>query len=243
MNNKSRSSLVVTGTDTGVGKSIITAGLVRELHLKEIRAAGLKPVETGCAYAEDHNLIASDGALLNASAPWVPANTVAPYRFAPPIAPAIAARKAGIQLQLQDLVDVIEQARHYADFLVIEGAGGALSPLTESNNTLDLAAKLAAPVLVCAKDTLGTQSQTLAVLEAARQRNLDVLGVVLTRFEEDELVGMQDNAATIHEWGKVEVFQYIPAFEGDAAAQVQATGPHLTQIGLTQRVVDLSASN
>ena len=242
MINRTSSNLVVTGTDTGVGKSIITAGLIRELHLKEIRAAGIKPVETGCKYAEDHNLIASDGALLNASAPWVPANTVAPYRFAPPIAPAIAARKAGLQLRLQDLVDVIEQARHYADFLIIEGAGGALSPLTESKNTLDLAAELSAPILVSAKDTLGTQSQTLAVIEAARHRNVDILGVILTRLEEDELIGMQNNAAAIREWGKVEVFEHIPLFPGDAAAQVSAVGPCLSKIGLTQRVVDLNAS-
>jgi dethiobiotin synthetase len=237
------SRIVVTGTDTGVGKSIITAALVQQLHLREIRAAGIKPVETGCAYSEDHNLIASDGALLHSISPWVPANTVAPFRFVPPVAPAVAARRSGLSLRLEDLVDVVEQARHYADLLVIEGAGGALSPLTESKNTLDLASTLSAPILIAAKDALGTQSHTLAVIEAARHRKVHILGVILTRFEPGSVVEAQNNAETIRERGKIRVFDHLPHIDGDQAAQVSAVGRRLTEIGLTQTVVDLRAAN
>ena len=235
--------IVVTGTDTGVGKSIITAALVQQLHLREIRAAGIKPVETGCEYADDHNLIASDGALLHSISPWVPANTVAPFRFVPPVAPAVAAKSSGFSLRLEDLVDVIEQARHYAELLVVEGAGGALSPLTESNNTLDLASALSAPILIAAKDALGTQSHTLAVIEAARHRKLDILGVILTRFEPGSVVEAQNNAETIRKWGKVRVFDHLLPIEGDQTAQVSAVGQRLSEIGLTQTVVDLRAAS
>ena len=234
------STLVITGTDTGVGKTIITAALVGQLHHQKIRAAGIKPVETGCEYDDDHNLIAADGAILQAVAPWVPANTVAPYRFGPPIAPAIAAQRSGLVLLLKDLVEVIEDARHYADFLVIEGAGGALSPLTEDGNTLDLAQALNAPILIAAKDTLGTQSQTLGVIESAKHRKLDILGVVLNRLDSDAEVKEQANASAISKWGGVQVFDHLGQIEGTPAEQVEGIAQQIKDIGLLQAAVDLT---
>ena len=240
MNNQ-RDTIVITGTNTGVGKSIVTAGLVQQLHLNKVRAAGIKPVETGCEYGEDHNLIAADGALLHAMAPWVPANTVAPYRFKLPIAPTLAARKSGLQLRLDDLVEVIEQARHYADLLLIEGAGGALSPLTEEENTLDLAKRLNAPVIICAEDCLGTQSLTLSVIENARNRGLTILGVVLTQLNPNEAVEEQENSTTISQWGKVDVFGSISKVDGELPKIAEEAGKQLKEFGLVNRMIDLES--
>lgn len=240
MNNQ-RDTIVITGTNTGVGKSIVTAGLVQQLHLNKVRAAGIKPVETGCEYGEDHNLIAADGALLHAMAPWVPANTVAPYRFKLPIAPTLAARKSGLQLRLDDLVEVIEQARHYADLLLIEGAGGALSPLTEEENTLDLAKRLNAPVIICAEDCLGTQSLTLSVIENARNRGLTILGVVLTQLNPNEAVEEQENSTTISQWGKVDVFGSISKVDGELPQIAEEAGKQLKEFGLVNRMIDLES--
>ena len=240
MNNQ-RDTIVITGTNTGVGKSIVTAGLVQQLHLNKVRAAGIKPVETGCEYGEDHNLIAADGALLHAMAPWVPANTVAPYRFKLPIAPTLAARKSGLQLRLDDLVEVIEQARHYADLLLIEGAGGALSPLTEEENTLDLAKRLNAPVIICAEDCLGTQSLTLSVIENARNRGLTILGVVLTQLNPNEAVEEQENSTTISQWGKVDVFGSISKVDGELQKIAEEAGKQLKEFGLVNRMIDLES--
>lgn len=238
MTNK-QNTIVITGTNTGVGKSIVTAGLIQQLHLSKIRAAGIKPVETGCEYGEDHNLIAADGALLHTMAPWVPANTVAPYRFRLPIAPTLAARKSGLHLQLEDLTEVVEQARYYANFLLIEGAGGAFSPLTEQHNSLDFAKALNAPIIICAEDCLGTQSLTLSVIENARHRGLNIIGVVLSCLNADEAVTEQQNAKTIAEWGKVDVFGSISKFEGELPEVASQAGKQLSEFGLVSKVIDL----
>ena len=234
-------TIVITGTNTGVGKSIVTAGLIQQLHLNKVRAAGIKPVETGCEYGEDHNLIAADGALLHSMAPWVPANTVAPYRFRLPIAATLAARKSGIHLDLKDLTDVVVQARHYAKLLLIEGAGGALSPLTEKHNMLDLAKTLDAPIIICAEDCLGTQSLTLSVIENARNRGLKILGVVLSCLDPNDAVSEQKNAETIAQWGQVEVFGSLSKFDGDLQEIAKEAGVQLNNFGLVRRVIDLTA--
>jgi|GEM_PF-1112345 len=238
---KKHDTIVITGTNTGVGKSIVTAGLIQQLHLNKVRAAGIKPVETGCEYGEDHNLIAADGALLQSMAPWVPANTVAPYRFRLPIAATLAARKSGIHLQLEDLINVVIQARHYANLLLIEGAGGALSPMTEEHNMLDFAKELNAPIIICAKDCLGTQSLTLSVIENARHRGLQILGVVLSCLDPDETVSEQQNAETISQWGQVEVFGSLSKFEGELQEIAMEAGVQLNNFGLVRRVIDLAA--
>lgn len=231
--------IIITGTDTGVGKTIITAALIHRLHHQKIRAAGIKPIETGCEYDEEHHLIAADGALLQAAAPWVPAHTVAPYRFVPPVAPALAAQNAGLSLALQDLCEVITAAHHYAGLLLIEGAGGALSPMTSDGNTLDLAETLGAPILIIAKDKLGTQSQSLAVIEAAKTRKVKILGLVLNRIEADLQIEEQANAASIEHWGGIRVFGAINRCDGRVEEQIENAGHQLEDFGLVQAIVDL----
>ena len=221
-----RSILFVTGTDTGVGKTVVTAALIRRFRALDLLAAGVKPVETGCTYSEDHDMIAADGAVLLAECPWLPAMVVAPYRFAAPVAPAVAADATGTGLRIGDLADVVRAAHRYADLLVVEGAGGALSPMAEDGVVLDLARDLGAPTLIVARDGLGTQSQTLAVIEAARQRSVVIAGVLLCRHTEDLAIDAQKNRAMIERFGAVCVFQTMPF---TAADPVEHAAAHLAE--------------
>ncbi len=224
-----RTALLITGTDTGVGKTIVAAALVRRLRALDQLAAGVKPVETGCTYGEDHDMIAADGASLHAECPWVPPMVVAPYRFAQPIAPAVAAEVSGAILQVGDLADAVRAAHRYADRLIVEGAGGALTPIAEDGVVLDLAGALEAPVLILAKDTLGTQSQTLAVLEAARARGLTIAGVMLVRHSDDDALDAQQNRSVIEKFGEVRVFETAPFAAEDP---ITAMATHLEQHGI-----------
>ena len=218
----------ITGTDTGVGKTLVAAAWVRRLRALGVMAAGLKPVETGCTYDDKHDLVAADGTLLNASASWVPPFVVAPYRFVLPVAPPVAAEAAGIDLRLDDLVEAVHAARRYADHLVVEGAGGALTPVAVDGLGLDLAKRLDASVVLVAKDALGTQSQTLAVLECARARGLVVQAVLLSNADGSDTTA-QKNVEMIRSYGDVAVVDFIPRLEGDENRRIEQVADWLAQ--------------
>ena len=186
--------LFVTGTDTGVGKTTVACALLAAARARGLRAMAIKPVETGCARDPDGPLRPADALALERASrdPLARRETAAPdrpteptpistvYRFAAPLAPSVAARMAGDAVALAPIVRAVDRLRSLApDLLLIEGAGGLLVPLSESTDMTDLAAALAVPLLVVARDSLGTINHTLLTLEAAAARGLRVAGVVL----------------------------------------------------------------
>lgn len=156
------SGLFVTGTDTGVGKTVVSALLCAAIGP---RARYYKPVQTG-----DEDDTATVQALAGAT-------VLAPaYRLPLPAAPLRAAEAARRTLHLSHMV---AGARGAEGFLIVEGAGGLLVPVTRTETTRDLIAALGLPALVVAPTRLGTINHTLLTVEALRSRNLPVAGLVL----------------------------------------------------------------
>lgn len=168
--------LFVAGTDTGVGKTTVAAGLLRLALRKGRRPIPFKPVETGCAPDP------LDAQLLwQAAGRPVPLTDVCPYPLALPAAPAAAAALAGIRLDLADLARRGLTLGSRGDFLLIEGAGGLLAPYDESATNADLAAAVRLPILLVARTALGTINHVALTLAELRRRSLPVAGVLLVR--------------------------------------------------------------
>lgn len=175
----------VTGTDTGVGKTVASAWLC--LHSG---ADYWKPVQTGCPPDRDADEVARlSGAHIHPER----------HLLRLPRSPAQAAAQEGLRIGLDDF-NLPQTERP----LVIEGAGGALVPLNKNETILDLIARLAAPVVVVARSGLGTINHTCLTLMALRSRNLPVLGVILCGKPD------QANAEAIEHFGAVRVLGRIP---------------------------------
>jgi dethiobiotin synthetase len=196
--------LFVTGTDTGVGKTILAAAVCAALAARGERVAAFKPVVTGLdeepgEWPRDHELLAQA-----ASAGQSPSD-VAPLTFGPPVSPHLAAAEAGTALEPLELAQAARNAGEGADALVCEGVGGLLVPLTPGYLIRDLALDLDLPLLVAARPGLGTINHTLLTLEAARTAGLQVAAVVITPWPEHATNMERSNRETIESLGNVPV--------------------------------------
>jgi dethiobiotin synthetase len=169
--------LFVTGTDTGVGKTEVACALLRNARAAGLDAVGLKPAQSGDVPGEP-----SDAERLREAGGAVePLEATCPYRFAAPLAPAVAARLEGRAVSFERVLEAARALAHRHAALVVEGAGGLLVPLTERETYADLAVALGLPVLVVARAGLGTVNHTALTVEALGRRGLSLAGVVLNR--------------------------------------------------------------
>ncbi|HVI75572.1 MAG TPA: dethiobiotin synthase [Anaeromyxobacteraceae bacterium] len=209
--------LFITATDTGVGKTEVACALVRGHRAGGRDVAAMKPAQSGHGPGE-----ASDADRLRAAAGDLdPVELVCPYTFAAPLAPAVAARLEGKSVSLPRILEAAWAlaSRHAA--LVVEGAGGIMTPLTESHTYADLALALALPVLVVGRAGLGTVNHVALTCEALRARGLTVHGVVLNRLSAEGDPSEPHNAAEIERLTGRRVLATLP-FVPDAAARARA---------------------
>jgi len=207
--------LFVTGTDTGVGKTVIAAALCAGLRARGERVAAFKPVVTGldeqhAEWPPDHELLAS--------ATGQTPEEVAPHRFGPAVSPHLAAELGGRELEPRDLVAQARRAAARADVLVAEGVGGLLVPITTEYSVRDLASELALPLLVAARPSLGTINHTLLTLEAARGAGLQVAAVVMTPWPAEPSVMEQSNRLAVERLGHVDVLGMAPTTPSSLAS-------------------------
>ena len=195
--------LFVTGTDTGVGKTIVSAALLAAMASAGEPVAACKPVLTGTDEPAERGWPRDDELLAGAYG-GDPAH-VTTTRFGPPASPHLAARLAGTALDPDALVSAARSAGAGQRTVVVEGVGGLLVPLREDFSVCDLAVALGLPVVVAARPGLGTINHTLLTLGAARARGLDVRAVVLTPWPAEPDVIALDNRETLAELGGVEV--------------------------------------
>lgn len=191
--------LFVTGTDTGVGKTRISAILAHLLKQRGLVVRPRKPVESGCLRGEG-GLIPADAATLQAAAGSDELLArICPYRFESALSPEKAAALADKSLTLDDVTAVCHQGVAESDFLLVEGAGGFYSPLATGVLNANLAIALSLPVLLVASDRLGAINQTLLAVEAIKRRGLILAGVILNQVAAD-IDPQMGNAAELSRW-------------------------------------------
>jgi dethiobiotin synthetase len=185
--------LFVTGTDTGVGKTVVTSALVRLFRRQGQPVGVCKPVATG-AKPVAGRWVSDDTIQLAAAAgigeDW---ERITPWAWPEAAAPPIAARLAGAAITLREIVEAIHHQSRTDVPLLVEGVGGLLCPLTDTETVADLAAMLALPLIVVARRSLGTLNHTLLTLECAARRGLRVAGVVVNETTRPQGVADETN--------------------------------------------------
>ena len=198
--------LFVTGTDTGVGKTVLSAALLATIARAGSRVRAYKPVVTGLGEppelgVHDHQLLASLCRL--------DPEEVSPLRYRPATSPHLAAQLAGERLEGASIIAaaraIADRAAADGSTLVVEGVGGLLVPLAEDLSVRELAAELSLPLLVAARPGLGTINHTLLTLESARAAGLQIAAVVLTPWPAEPSPLQRSNRETIARLGEVEV--------------------------------------
>lgn len=228
--------LFVTGTDTGVGKTILACALLAVMSREGLSTHAYKPVVTGLndppsCWPQDHVLL---GAMSNMSP-----EQVSPTRYLPAVSPHFAAALAGAPLRDETLLTAARQARAQAAskqaVLVVEGVGGLLVPLTETLSVADLARSCGLPLLIAARPGLGTISHTLLTIEAARAAGLKVRAVVLTPWQASPSALELSNRETITRLSNVEVagLPRVEAGEQGAASPPESLARSLAAAGET----------
>jgi dethiobiotin synthetase len=213
----------VTGTDTGVGKSVVAAAIVASAVARGIGVAVFKPVVTGldqpaAEWPRDHELLASV-----ANAGQSPGD-VAPYRYGPPVSPHLAAQLAGELVDPERLTGAARAEAEKADALVVEGVGGLLVPLANDYLVRDFAGELSLPVVIAARPGLGTISHSLLTIEAARAVALRIQAVVLTPWPDEPSPMELSNRETIERFGEVPVIG-LPHTDAEGLAEAGAALP------------------
>lgn len=171
--------IFITGTDTGVGKTYVGCCIARDLRSRGINVGVMKPAETGCRMRKGQLRPSDAIALAKAAGVKDPIDMINPYRFQMPVAPAVAARLEGKRIEVDKILKRYQRLEERHDFLIVEGAGGILVPLTMRKTFLDIAEKLALPVLIVARPNLGTLNHTLLTIEALRYRSLQIAGICI----------------------------------------------------------------
>jgi dethiobiotin synthetase len=216
--------LFVTGTDTGVGKTVLTAAVVAALRARGVAVRPLKPLITGMDEPQDP-VWPSDDRLLGEVSGMAPED-ITLRRYGPPVSPHLAAELSQESLDGPALAQAIRARLSGAGTVVIEGAGGLLVPICDGYDMRSLAADLGFPVLIAARPGLGTINHTLLTLEAARRRGLAVAGVVLTPWPAVSGQMEESNRETIARLGDVPV-SVLPTIPRPTREQLAAAGATL----------------
>ena len=186
------SVLFVTGTDTGVGKTFVACAMAHALRAAGRRVGVVKPVETGVAgEPEDARRLAA------AAHDPTPLDDVCPYRLAAPLAPAVAAVREGVVVDVERIAALVERRARDVDVCLVEGAGGLLVPIVGTRTYLDLARRLRMPVVVVAANRLGTVNHCALTARVAAAAGLDVRGFVLSQPDATTDASADSNAETI----------------------------------------------
>jgi dethiobiotin synthetase len=193
-------SLLITGTDTGIGKTTVASAIAAALHRRGLNVGVIKPVETGCEAGSDGSLTASDALqLLWAAGRNDPLDIVCPYRLREPLAPSVAAHREGAVLELADIVRHVRAMVDTSQLALVEGAGGLLVPLTSASTFADLARACDLRILVVVGNRLGAINHARLTLDWARAAKLSVAGYVVNTLAADADLAAQTNVEVLRE--------------------------------------------
>jgi dethiobiotin synthetase len=218
--------LFITGTSTGVGKTIITGAIARWLRADGRRVAVCKPVATGCIRRRE-GIVSEDAEYLaHCSDTRHPLDLVCPVRYLEPLAPAVAAERAKAPVDYEAIARSLRIMSADADLLLVEGVGGILVPLDATHTVLDLARALDYPVVIVAHAALGTINHTLLTLQMLRQADVAVAGVIINRYPPGTPgLAEETNPRAIEKFGKVPVLCIVPEDKIDLSPETGAPTP------------------
>jgi len=178
----------ITGTDTGIGKTVVTCALAARARVLGLRVAAMKPIESGVVErpVSDHGLASDADRLRAAAGSTQPLSVVRPYVLEEPLAPMIAAERANLSIDFAVLDAALARIEQDAEVVLVEGAGGLLVPITANVSYLDLFARWQLPLLLVAGNKLGVLNHVLLTVRAAEAMGVPVRAIVLTALSDHD---------------------------------------------------------
>lgn len=204
-------TLFITATDTEVGKTVIAGAICEWFRRRGGRVAALKPVASGCVHRRE-GLVSEDAKFLAhcGDVPF-PLDVICPNRYAEPLSPNVAAERAGVAMDWHAVQRSMDTMAATSDVMVVEGAGGVMTPLDAKHTMLDLAVWLNAPAIVVARPGLGTLNHTTLTVNAMRAAGVRVGGVVVNRYPAERAgVAEETNLRQFEKWTKVPLLAIVP---------------------------------
>lgn len=213
-------SYFITGTDTGVGKTLISCALLHGFSAQGKRVAGMKPVAAGCADGDIHEDVRQLCAASN-----VPASPgqLNPYCFAPAVAPHLAAQFSGVTIDFAHIVESFAGLAGRADVVIVEGAGGFVVPLNAGQDSADLAVQLGLPIILVVGMRLGCLNHALLTVQAIAVRGLTLAGWV-ANVPDAVMDALQENIGALRERIEAPLLGVVPHM---AAPDAKAAARHL----------------
>lgn len=181
--------IFITGTDTGVGKTIVTAAIAWNLKQAGRKIAVMKPVQTGTIISGPTDLEFVQSLIGEDS----PIDTSCPYMFPDPVAPLVASMLTGERIDINRIKDSYSNLSEQNETVIVEGAGGLLVPILEDYFMSDLALELNIPIVIVSRPNLGTLNHTLLTLESAKRKGLEIAGIVISNYPWDPGIPEQTN--------------------------------------------------
>ena len=216
----------ITGTDTGVGKTIIAGALILIIRSLELRVCGMKPIETGCFKSKlkvqsskfkvkEKVLIPSDGMFLKKIADMDDSiNSVAPIRLENPLAPFPASEIEGMPVDIEKIKKAFAELAKKYDAVVVEGIGGLLVPINYNYFVLDLAKDFGLPIIIVSRTGIGTINHTLLTVNYAMKKGLNVAGIILNYSRPPEnTLAEETNPEVIRQISPVPILGIFPYIE------------------------------
>jgi dethiobiotin synthetase len=203
--------LFITGTDTEIGKTVVAGAIADWFRRRRFRVGVCKPIATGCVRRRE-GLVSEDAEFLAhcADAPG-PLDLICPQRYAEPLAPAIAAERAGRPLDWTSIDKALGEICDVSDVLIVEGIGGLMVPLDAGHTVLDMARWLSLPAVIVARANLGTINHTLLTLGALRAAKVPIAGVTINRYPPDNAtIAEETNPRAIEKWGRTPLLTIVP---------------------------------
>lgn len=199
----------IAGTDTGTGKTWVSVALLRQLSRAGYKVAGMKPVASGCEMTVDG--LRNDDAiqLVSQSSVKLDYNTVNPYAFQPPVAPHLAARQLGVNIDKQVIHTACQILSQQVDMVIVEGVGGWLVPINATETMADVAHCLSLPVILVVGIRLGCLNHALLTVAAIKQSGLPLAGWVANRIDEQCLL-IEENIACLQQSIQAPMLADIP---------------------------------
>jgi dethiobiotin synthetase len=204
-------SFFVTGTDTEVGKTLISGALILKLRELGAKALGFKPVVAGTYRNNDGQILNEDLETLRIASKLAPGQlNICPYILATPAAPHLVAKDAGVKLDLAIMERAFKEVLAHGDCLVVEGAGGFLVPINEQENLSQFAERIKLPVILVVGMKLGCLNHALLTVEALKSRNLKIAGWVANTLS-NEMPFLIENLETLQSKIKAPFLGLVPA--------------------------------
>lgn len=176
---KDKKGIFITGTDTGVGKTVVAAGLAAALKAKGIDVGVMKPIQSGCRRHRG-KLIPSDSLfLIKAAGIKDCLDLITPYRLFHPLAPSVASEIEKVEIDIKRILDAYKRLLELHDIVIVEGIGGLLVPIKKDYFIADLIRDLSIPIIIVARAGLGTINHTLLTVKYASFRGIEIIGIIL----------------------------------------------------------------